>query len=377
MKATKWLIPIVFFLLLLAYGAMQFRGVGKAAQEKAGENAKAVGKSQSGPLPTPGEGKKGKMAPVVTVETVESSALSKTMEATGSVTATRVARMASPGEGPVQDCKIREGDRIKSGQRVVTIGRNKAAQAQLSAALQSLKEQELELQRVDQLVKGGAIPGAQLDAARSKHEAARAQVSKARESAEDYSVTAPWDGLVAKVHVADGDYVAPRTVLVEIFDPHSLVVQFAVPEAQSTEVRNGMSVLVQLDAYPGRTFNGTINRVYPQLDVRMRTRTVEAILADPIDLIPGMFARIQVLLANIPDAVTVPTEAVLVTPKGDKAAYVLKDGKALRRKVQTGVEEGGRVQILSGIKPGEQVIVAGNEKLKDGASVQVRGGPQS
>lgn len=188
---------------------------------------------------------------------------------------------------------------------------------------------------------------------------------------------APWDGVVSKVHVTEGDYVAPRAVLIEIFDPVSLVVQFAVPEVRSPEVRNGIPVRVQLDAHPGSTVKGKISRVYPQLDDRMRTLTVEATLSDPVVLIPGMFARIRVILARIPDAVTVPAESVLVTPRGEKMVFVLQDGKSHGRAVQTGIEEAGRVQILAGVRPGEQVIVAGNESPADGARVRVSGGGRS
>ena len=86
-------------------------------------------------------------------------------------------------------------------------------------------------------------------------------MAKARESAGDYSVAAPWDGVVSKVLVKDGDFVAPRAPLVEMYDPHSLVIRLAVPEAQSTWCWKGMPVKVQMDAYPGKTFEGKISRV--------------------------------------------------------------------------------------------------------------------
>ena len=321
-----------------------------------------------------GEAPKGKPLPMVAVQKVEVAPLSRTLEVTGSATPTRQARLASPGEGPIQNCRVRKGAQVKRGERLVTIGRSGAAAAQVTAASESLKEQQAELNRMKILVQSGAVPGSQLDTARAKYEGARALLAKARELAGDYSVAAPWDGVVSKVLVKDGDFVAPRAPLVEMHDPHSLVIRLAVPEAQATEIFKGTPAQVQLDAYPGKTFEGKISLVYPDLDTRMRTRTAEVTLDYPIALIPGMFARLQVMLETATDAVVVPGDAVLVMPSGEKVAFILKNGKAHRRVVQTGMEAEGRVQIVSGIQPGEIVVTAGNEKVQDGMEVKPQGG---
>jgi len=365
---------VVFIVFMVVFGcwfARAAQGQGTPGQPSVRPPAAVANPAEPGAAPS---GAAKKALPLVMTEIVQTQSLSKILEATGSVAATRLARVASPGEGPIIDCRVREGDLVKRGEKVLGIGRNTAAQALLAAAMAAFKEQEQDLKRVQQLVESGAIPGATLDTSRSKFESARAQVAKARESTGDYSVAAPWDGIVSKVLVRDGDYVAPRTVLVELFDPHSLVIRFSVPEVQATEIGENMAVTAQLDAYPGKSFQGRVRRVYPELDSRMRTRTAEAILADPLELIPGMFARIQVTLQSVPEAVTVPSEAVIVTPKGERIAFVVREGKAVRRKIETGIEKDGRIQIVNGLQPGEPVVVAGNEKLKDGAEVQVRGG---
>lgn len=341
-----------------------------------------AGAAQSSPVPTASQSAlktpaaKAKPLPSVRIETLTRQPMRKTLSQTGTVVATRTARMASPGEGPVAacqgfDCMVREGDRVTKGQSLMRIGRNKSAEALLSAAKQSLMERETDLQRVTELVNGGAVPGAQLDIARSATENARAQYTKALESTGDYEITAPWEGIVAKVHVAEGDYVAPRTTLLELFDPRSLVVQFAVPEAQAIEVRRGLSLKIQFDAYPGKSFAAQVSRVYPQLDGRLRTRTLEATLEDPLPMIPGMFARIELVLAEFPQALTVPVEAILSSLEKEALVFVVEEGKAHKRKVQLGIEAQGRVQVLKGLQAGEKVVVAGYETLKEGATVQL------
>jgi RND family efflux transporter MFP subunit len=170
--------------------------------------------------------------------------------------------------------------------------------------------------------------------------------------------------------VKEGEFVAPRAVLLEMYDPASLVILAAIPEKHAAEVSAGMGVEVRLDAYPGDIMQGRIERVYPYLDSRLRTRTVEITLENPIDLLPGMFARLKVLLKNIDDAVIVPVEALVTTAKG-QVVFVVEDGKAMARAVKTGIEADNRIQLVSGVRPGDKVIVAGNEKLKSGGEVSL------
>jgi len=316
-----------------------------------------------------------KSLPSVSVAAATSGSISRTIEPDGTVEAARIARMSSPAEGPIINCgaSVREGDHVKKGQQIVCIGRDKTINALLTAAQADLIREKGELDRVTKLVENGAIPGDQLEIARARHENVKAQLARLEESRTDYMIRAPWGGVVSKVLVVEGDYVSPRAPLVEIFDPDSLVVRFAVPESESQNVHigNGHGISVTLDAYPGKTFPGRIIRIYPKLDPSTRTRLIEASLAKDISLTPGLFARIKMKVETHENAVLVPAEAVLVNAKGDRVAFVVQEGKAAARKVATGIEAGRLIEIISGVKPGDQIVVAGNEKLKDGTALKL------
>ncbi len=201
--------------------------------------------------------------------------------------------------------------------------------------------------------------------------AAALELAKARLA--ECVITAHFDGTVSAVHVRPGDVATAKAPLLEIVDLSSLVIRFAVPEVYATSIRPGVSLTVALDAYPGQSHRASIVRVYPTLDSRMRTRTVEAEMVEPLGLVPGMFARVQVELEKVEDAIVVPQEAILTTAKGQKQLFVLSDTKAMQRTVTTGIEQGRMVQVLEGVRPGELVVVAGNERLKDGMPVAVLG----
>ena len=312
-----------------------------------------------------------KKAPLVTVEAVQKGVLARTLELTGAVEPYRLARLASPAEGPVLNLQVREGDTVKAGQILLTIGRMTGVDALITSLREELKKEEDNLKRIRQLVEKDALPGEQLDIAKDVYEKVKAQLVKAQEMAGDYSITAPWDGMVSQLLVKDGNFVAPRAALVEVYDPASLIIRAAVPEKYAAELHQEMTAEINLDAYPNKSFSGQIVQLYPSLDDRTRTRNIEIKLKENIELLPGMFARFRLILETIPDAVTVPAQAVIVNPAGASIAFVVVEGKAVQRKVQTGIEDRGRIQILAGLKPGEQVVVSGQEKLKDGAEVRL------
>lgn len=314
-------------------------------------------------------------AVLIDTETVKKAPLVLTFALTGQVEAGRIAQLASPAEGPVVHVRVREGDRVAQGQILLSLGRMDGANALAGSLREDLKKEEDNLARTRHLVETGALPAEQLDTAQAATERARAQLVKAQEVARDYAVASPWAGVVSKMKVRDGDVVAPRAPLVEIYDPKSLIVRIEVPEQEAAGVAQGMKAGIDLDAYPDKRFSGVVVRLYPTLDPRTRTRTAEIAIEDPPVLLPGMFSRVSVVRSTVPDAITVPAHSLLVVPGGNPAVFVLREGKAVLRKVETGAEVEGRVRIVKGLAAGEQIIVAGHEKLKDGMAVRTAEAP--
>ncbi|MGM0681703.1 MAG: efflux RND transporter periplasmic adaptor subunit, partial [Thermodesulfobacteriota bacterium] len=218
--------------------------------------------------------RKQKKTPVVEVAAATRTTVFRRLELTGSVEAYRVARLASPAEGPVENIHVREGDLVDAGTKLFRIGRRQGAEALVTSLREELKKEKDELSRVRELVRKNAIAEEELDQARTAYEKVQAQLIQARESAEDYTITAPWHGIVSQLEVKEGEFVAPRTVLMEMYDPDSLVIRTGVPERYAAEIRPDMRVDIRLDAYPQKTVQGRITRIYPYLDDRMRTRTV-------------------------------------------------------------------------------------------------------
>jgi len=290
---------------------------------------------------------------------------------------------------------------MKAGTRPEEIAKAREAVRQLEESAAFARN---DLDRITRLVESGSLPGEALEKARVEHVGELAKLSSAKRHFEmleagytktaiavqeaavkesqakldlakarlsECVILAPFSGTVTRVYVRAGDMAAVKAPLLEMADLSSLVIRVAVPEAHASAVQEEMAARVSLDSLPGKTFAAKVVRVYPELDRRMRTRTVELVLDEPAKLVPGMFARVHLVLESAENAVTIPQQAIALTPAGGKVAYVVADGKAVVRKVQTGIEQAGRVQVLAGLEPGEKVAVAGHEKLKDGMEVRV------
>ena len=245
--------------------------------------------------------------------------------------------------------------------------RMEVAEADLTAAHETLS----------MLKAGPTATELAVQAAAMQEAAARLELAQAHLA--ECVISAPFDGTIMKVHVRPGDLASAKAPLVEMYAPASLVVRFCVPEAQAAAAHPGLQLEAAFDALPGRTFPAQVVRVYPQLDPVMRTRAVEAAVGGAAELMPNQFARLTLQLESAEDAVVIPAQAVLQTPQGERVAFVVEAEKASRRKVALGIEGEQDVQVLHGVEPGQQVVVTGQEDLKDGAPVRVAGaggGPQ-
>ena len=226
-------------------------------------------------------------------------------------------------------------------------------------------------QRLEMLKSGPTQTAIRVQEALVKEAEAKLNYSKAKLA--EGIIVAPLSGVVTKVHVRQGDLATLKSPLLEISDPSSLVIRFAVPESESGANFSTLAIQVIFDAYPGRSFRARAVRVYPEIDRRTRNRLVEARVLDQVNLVAGMFARIKVMLESVSDALVVPSGSILTTPSGEKIVMTVREGKAQRAKVSIGIVQGDRTQIMRGIQAADQVVVLGQEGLRDGAPVKIAG----
>lgn len=184
-------------------------------------------------------------------------------------------------------------------------------------------------------------------------------------------IKAPIAGIVTSFTGVEGSMVAPASPVAVIENLDNLEITISVIERYSTLIKEGNKVIVTFDAIPGETFTATVTSLSPTIESRTRTRTVKARLDAPEPrVISGMYANLNVIISTRDNVLVVPYSA-LSTSNDVTSCYVVRDGKAVRTTVTTGIRESDRVEILTGLKAGDILVVRGQGLLSDGTPVRI------
>ncbi|MDR0525792.1 MAG: efflux RND transporter periplasmic adaptor subunit [Spirochaetaceae bacterium] len=184
-------------------------------------------------------------------------------------------------------------------------------------------------------------------------------------------VISPVSGTVLSVPVNTGDTVTAQTAVYVVGDLSSLLVETFIPERFATVARKGLPAEVTLEAVPGETFSAAVEEVSPALDVASRTLKVRLRFTKPDSRIKaGMFATVTLVTRTKQDVLVVPRSA-LINTYGSWVVFTVKGNAAERRELTLGLESEEVVEVLSGLKPGEQVVIAGQNFLSDGAPIRI------
>ena len=243
----------------------------------------------------------------------------------------------------------------------------------------------ISLQRSQTLAQRQVVAQETVDQNQTQLDQARAQILKTQAIIAQKLVRAPFAGRLGLRQVEVGQFVNPGAAIVTLTDLKQLYVNSTIPSTMRSQVTLGQKVEITADAFPGRKFEARITTIEPQIRTDTRTMTVQATLANPDEaLLPGMFVNVAVVLPPQPEQVVLPETAVDYTLYGDSVYAIREEGsdaggkpvlKAYRVPVKTGARWSGKVAILSGVKPGDQVVAAGQVKLQNGAAVNVTGNP--
>jgi multidrug efflux system membrane fusion protein len=318
-------------------------------------------------------------AATVTVAEAKSEVIPNLLTAVGGLAAVHQVDVTPDVGGRVTDIMFTPGSTVKAGSPLVQLF-DGPDQGDLASFKAQATGAQLALERAKQLAARQFGPQATADAAQATFDQANAGITKTQAIISQKLVRAPFDGELGVRHVEVGQFLTAGTQIVTLTDLSQLYANFTVTEKDSAALKVGQTVRILVDAYPGRTFEGKITAIEPQIASDTRNIRVQATLENPDHTLkPGMFATTTVVLPDKPAVVTVPETAVDYTLYGDSVFLISEktedDGKTsltvVRSFVRSGNRIGGRVEILSGLKPGDRVVAVGQLKLQSGAAVAI------
>ena len=322
---------------------------------------------------------KGPDAIPVEVATVARRPIAASYSGTAPLEARGESQVVAKTSGVALQVLAQEGQAVRAGQVLVRIDRARPA-LQAAQAEAQVRKLEANYSRARTLAAQKMVSANDLDQLKYDLENARAVYNMARLELSYTDVVAPISGTIASRSIKPGNFVQINTPIFRIVDNSRLEATLNVPERDLETLKPGLPVSLQVDALPGKSFAGSVDRIAPVVDAGSGTFRVICAFdgggpstgSGQALLQPGMFGRIRIDYDQRANALVIPRTALL-DDESDPAVFVARGGKAARVSVKLGYTDGEWAEVLSGLKPGEQVVTAGKVALREGSAVQVLG----
>lgn len=332
----------------------------------------------------------------VTVTPVKLGTVVQSLTYHGDIEAEFAVKVFSKIPDRIQEFYVDDGDVVTKGQPIAKIFATTIEQGvnQAQAGVTALKAQEtnlrVEYERADRLYKEGAMSKQQYDTIETQYKAIQAQVQQAEaalasanSSLADATISAPITGIIGKRYMEVGDMATPGFPVVEIVQMKNVKITFDVTETDLGKIKIGQNAFIKVRSYPDQTFEGNVVEISPILDPLTRMAEIEVMInnADG-ELKAGMFAEVTVVTGFLENVVSVPRYATIentslkrVEGKDEVvkkySVFVVEDGKAINRELDVNYVNHKSIAVNSGIKVGEQLVIEGQNNLRDSVAVAV------
>lgn len=304
----------------------------------------------------------------VEVRELVAEPLTERLSTTGTVRADEQVDLVSEVAGKIDEILFREGSRVAADQVLLKIddAELRAGHERTTFRMQLAERREAQKKKLSD---EGVISSEEYDLALNELNVLRSELRLIEAQLEKTEIRAPFSGVVGLRYVSPGSYLSPQRRIATLQNVDTVKIDFSVPEKYATRMRRGGEITFRVKG-DERSFQGTIYAVEPSVDPETRALSVRARTQNPDgSLVPGAFADVDIVVSETAEALTVP--AIAVIPElGGKKVFVAEGGKAQPRNVTTGIRTEDRVQITSGLAPGDRVIVSAIQQLRPGLDVE-------
>lgn len=316
--------------------------------------------------------RKATTTPTVMTAPQKTVQFSDIIEALGTGSAKEAVDITAIVTAKVVEVNFEDGDHAKAGQLLVKLDDTRE-QAEKEQAEINLAEQVREMARIDRLYKSKAVSQKTVDEQKTSLERSKTLLAVANTQIDDRHLRAPFSGCLGMRLVSPGDLVTPGTKITTLDDISEINVDFAVPEKYFSELKTGYEVQVTNAAYPGEKFKGKVTAIAPRINLQTRMVEVRAMIDNKdMKLRPGMMFHVLVDMGKR-DALMIPEKCVVSLGEKQFVFLYQPNGRVRRCEVSLGSRREGRVEVVSGVKNGDVLVVEGVAKLVDGMNVNLAG----
>lgn len=355
-KITKNILTILIILLIIAgifYPKLKAFFKPKDEKEKKELSAKIKG---------------GKTSVIVTV--VNPTRLDDVVNSNGTILPNEEVEIRSEISGRIVTLNIKEGDFVRKGTTLLHIN-DEDLQARLRKLGYNKKLAEDNEARQKRLLEKEAISQREYDIAVNSVNTVSADMEDLSAQIQKMTLKAPFDGIIGFRFVSLGSYISPTTKIATLTNTNPAKIEFAIPAKYSSIVRVGSKIDFSVENSEQK-FIGTVYAIDPKIDPDTRTLQIRAIAPNNTHkLIPGSFARVELVLKSKGSAIMIPTESIIPEQKGNKV-FIVRNGKAISVKVQLGTRGDKNVEVLSGLSTGDTLITSGIMQVKPEGEVDIR-----
>jgi membrane fusion protein (multidrug efflux system) len=306
-----------------------------------------------------------KMTPVLLAEFIES------VEALGTARANEQVVITSKYSDLVDEIYFDDGQFVKKGAALIKLN-NQEELAKVNELTANLSESQAHLKRLSELLSSRATSASLVEQQQAQTKAIEAQLVSAKARLNDLTIRAPFSGVLGFRQVSKGAYVDAGKTITSLDDSSLIKVDFHLPERLLTHIHVGQQISAKNTAYKTKEFIGEITAIDSRIDSTTRTIKVRATIDNNKQkLHPGMLLNINVLL-QVENILQLP-ESSIIPIENSHYVFIEKEGKALRKAIQIGRRQPGVVEVISGLNEGEQVVVEGALKLRDGSTISIIG----
>lgn len=307
---------------------------------------------------------------LVVVEPVRALTVRDRIEALGTLRAREEVTIVAESQGIIKTINFAEGSQVEKNALLIQLD-NKEEKALLASARAVLTESQRQFDRLKDLSKRNTVSQARVDEQRAAVSTASANVRVAEVRLAKRAITAPFSGRIGLREVSPGDLLQVGSAVTTLDDVSILQILFDVPEKYLSILRDGLSVAGRSAAYPGRVFEGKINRVDTRVDSITRTIDVQAVIPNDENLLkPGLSMTVELLGEKRPALIV--NETAILAVEDSQYVFVVDGGQAKRKLVQLGTRYDKSIEVASGITAQDRVITQGLQGLSDGAVITIK-----